>query len=193
MITGNQSTKLYPGLLCDAVEFFEADNGEFKAFNGGEVINFYETPYSYLQLIRENIDADPAAKAILMLMHPDSEMKQIEQYCRCNFSGLDYTPDIKDGVLQKGEYWPCPKRGICPGEGIVCKPLMYNGHVISSTEIQIIQKSISDKTNELIADELCLPMGTFHLFKKKLHEKLGVSTKQEITLIAISLNVIQVK
>ncbi|MHA3788292.1 helix-turn-helix transcriptional regulator [Flavobacterium hauense] len=186
------TNSIYPGILCDSIEFFTLPNGQFKAFNAGQIIPFYATPYPYLQLVRETIEADEPAKVILMQMHPDSEMMRVEQYCRCNFSGLDFVPDIKEGIMQKGEYWDCPKRDLCPGDGIICKPLTYNNKVINSLEIKIIQKSVSDKTNDVIAEELFLPLGTFHLLKKQLHDKLGVFTKQELTLIAVSLNLIQI-
>jgi DNA-binding CsgD family transcriptional regulator len=183
--------KLYPGLTCDNVELFNDGHG-LKAIYGGAVKAFHELPFLYIQAIKEAIQNNPAVKFQLERMHPDSEMKQIEQFAICNFSGLDHTADIAGGVLQEGEYWDCPKRGLCPAEGILCKQLQYNGKSISSVEIKMIKLLSTDMTNEAMADELFLRLGTYHLIKKKLYEKLGVSTKQEITLIGVALNIIQI-
>lgn len=191
MITmGAQQLNLYPGLLCDNVELFNDGTG-LKAISGGKVTNFSELPFLIVQTIREAIEANPEVKAHLLRMHPDSEMKRIEQFAICNFSGLDYTPDIAGGVLQEGEYWECPKRGICPAEGKLCKQLQYNGQTLSAVEIKMIKMLSTDMTNDVMAEELSLPLGTFHLIKKKLYQKLGVYTKQELTLIGVGLNIIQ--
>ena len=184
---------VFPGMLCDCVEFFRVGK-QFKAMTGGRVHSFYELPTPYYNLLKESMEADADALAVLNIMHPDSEVKRVEKYTSCNFSGLDYTPDIKaGGELQKGEYWDCPERGHCIGEGKICKPLTYKGNEITALDINIIKLSASDKKNELIAEELFLPLGTFHLIKKKLHEKLGINSKQEMVLIGIALNIIAVK
>jgi DNA-binding CsgD family transcriptional regulator len=181
--------KVYPGLLCNSIEFFN-DGHNLKILSGGKVKPFDELSFMHIQIISEAIQANPEIEKELKRMHPDSEMKRIEQFAICNFSGLDYVPDIQNYVLQEGEYWDCPKKGCCLGEGIICKPLMYNGNKIIGQEIMLIKLLTTDKTNEVIASELSMPMGTFHFLKKNLYQKLNVSTKQEITIIAIHLNII---
>lgn len=184
------TTNLIPGLACSSVEFFWVEN-ELKFISNGTVKPFDELSFSHIQLIREAIASDDEIDFELKRMHPDSEYKRIHQFAICNFSGLDYTPDIKDGVLQKGEYWDCPKRGCCPGEGKICKTLQVNNNVIHAQEVEMIKMLTTEMTNEAIADNLLLPMGTFHLVKKKLYEKLGnIATKQELTKMAIKLNII---
>lgn len=181
--------KILPGLLCDSVEFF-MDGKDMKFLSSGKVKSFYDLPFLVFQLLREKINGDAPILKELMRMHPDSEMKRIEQYVICNFSGLDFTADINNGVLQEGEYWPCPLRGICPGEGIICKPLVYEGQVVNAVEIKMIKLLVTDLTNEVMAEEMCLPLGTFHKVKKNLYQKLNVSTKQEIAMIAVKLSIV---
>jgi DNA-binding CsgD family transcriptional regulator len=190
MDTTIQPQRVYPGLMCDSVELFH-DGKELKAITGGRVKSFSELSFYHFHTIREAIAADQEALAELMRMHPDSEMKRIEQFAICNFSGLDHEPDIRNGVLQQGEYWDCPKRGLCTGEGKICKALKYKDNVISPVEVTLMKMIVTTKTNEVIAAEMFLPLGTFHLFKRKLYEKLGVETKQEVALIAVALNIIQ--
>lgn len=185
-----KGAKLYAGLACNNVEFF-SDGSALMMFSGGRVRAFSELPFFHVQAIREAIKSSPQVDVHLRQMHPDSEMKRIEQFAICNFSGLDHHPDIANGQLQEGEYWDCPKRGLCPAEGILCKKFRYNGSELEQVEIRMIKLLTTDMTNEAMADELLLPLGTFHLIKKKLYEKLAVSTKQELTLIAVAANIVQ--
>lgn len=175
---------------CGALEFFVVEHETVKAIQGGSVLDFSQLPYWAMRLLKEAVDKDPAAKAELLKMHPDSEYKQLEQMARCRFGGLDFHADIQNGVLQDGEYWDCPKRGLCTGEGKICKCIKFNGQELSGQEVKLMRCLTTDMTNEVIASELLLPMGTFHLVKKKLYQKLGVATKQELTIIAYRLNII---
>lgn len=185
-----QAAKVYPGLLCNSLEFFR-DGFTTRFFSDGRVRTFSELPSYYVDIIREYISQHADIDTALKLFEPDSEVKRLEKFCECRFGGLDFKADIKDGVLQDGDYWECPVRDICPGANIVCKPLTYNGHVISVIEIKLIRLLATDFTNEVIADELSLAQGTLHLFKKNLYQKLDVKTKQELTLIGVELNLLQ--
>ena len=182
--------KIIPGLLDDTFEFFNLE-GELKFINNGNVKSFSDAPMSVIMMLREAIEKNQEAKAILMEWHPDSEYNQLKKYASCKFGGIDYCADIQDGKLQEGEYWECPMAGNCKGEGIICTSPIYNGHKLTKTEVQLIKLSTTEKTNEAIADELSLPMGTFHKYKHQLYEKLGsIQTKQCLTKIAINLNII---
>ncbi|MCA1966959.1 MAG: LuxR C-terminal-related transcriptional regulator [Flavobacterium sp.] len=182
--------KLIPGLLDNAFEFFNLED-DLKFVSDGKLKSFTEAPASVIIMLKEAIDKNPEAKAILIEWHPESEFNQLKQFASCKFGGIDYSADIKDGQLQEGEYWKCPKAGSCVGEGVICTSPIYNGHVLSKTEIELIRLSTTEKTNEAIAEELNLPMGTFHKYKHTLYEKLGfIQTKQCLTKIAYSLNII---
>jgi len=182
--------KIIPGLLDNTFEFFNLE-GDLKFINDGKLKSFTEAPASVIIMLREAIEKNPEAKSILMEWHPESEFNQLKKFASCKFGGIDYSADIKDGELQQGEYWECPMAGNCIGEGVICTSPIYNGHILSKTEIQLIKLSTTEKTNEAIADELSLPMGTFHKYKHQLYEKLGfIQTKQCLTKIAINLNII---
>lgn len=185
-----QITKIIPGLLNNSFEFFNV-NSEVKFVNNGTLKPFTDLPSSIHSLINQTIESNPEAKTILQEWHPNSEFHQLEKFISCRMGGLDFTPDITDGVLQEGEYWACPNIGNCKGQGILCKNPVYNGHELSSEEILLIQLSTTNKTNEAIADQLGKPLGTYHKMKKQIHEKLGnIQTKQCLTKIAYALNLI---
>jgi DNA-binding CsgD family transcriptional regulator len=182
--------RLYPGLADSSIEFFN-DQEEIKVIQNSKVFPFDEASFSVIQILEEEIEKDPLVKSHLMVMHPDSKIKRTKQFVHCRFSGLDYQGDIKEGKLQEGEYWACPKRGNCPSEGILCKLPSYNDKELTDQDVKLLQLTATNKTNDVIADELSLPLGSFHKAKKYLYEKLGIQTKQEGVMISIFLNLIQ--
>ena len=181
--------KIYPGMTCHGLEFF-LQGSDFKIIQHGHIKPFDEIPYQTSQILKEAIQASPEVTAALLEMHPSSATKRIEQFAKCRFGGLDFQADIIDGELQDGEYWACPFHGTCKHEGTLCKLPKYNNERLTKEEIQLMQLSTSEKTNEVIAEDLQLALGTFHQVKKYLHRKLAVQTKQEITKIAFFLNLI---
>jgi DNA-binding CsgD family transcriptional regulator len=182
-------TKVYPGMVCNGIEFF-LQNDDLKIIQHGHVKPFDEISYQTSQIIKETIEASPEILEALIEMQPNSETKRIEQFAKCRFGGLDFQADMIDGEMQDGEYWPCPLHGNCKHEGTLCKLPKFNEQRLSKEEIKLMQLSTSDKTNDVIADELQMPLGTFHQTKKYLHRKLAIQTKQEITKIAFFLNLI---
>lgn len=182
-------TKTYPGMLCAATEFFNEGN-ETKIIQSGKVLPFCEISSATMQLLSEAIHADKEAALALHDMHPDSKMKRLEQFARCRFGGLDFEGDIKNGVLQDGEYWPCPNHGNCAAEGILCKLPNYNGQRLEKQEVKLLQLTATNMTNEVIGEEMEMPMGTLHKFKKQVYQKLNIQTKQESVMISFLLNLI---
>lgn len=183
--------KIIPGLLeSNSYEFF-LHKGDLKFVNNGQLKPFVEAPFNVISMLKEAIENNPEAKTILMDWFPDSNFLQLKKYVSCRFGGLDFSPDIIDGELQKGEYWNCPERGKCPGENILCSSPIVNGYPLSNLEIKLTQLLTTDQTNETIATGLGLPLGTFHKLKKELYEKFGsIQTKQCLTKKAYSLNII---
>ena len=182
-------TQTLPGMLTDEMEFFLQGNS-LKAMTSGKVIDFTEVSFGYMQILKDEIEADPEVKMELLDLHPNSEFKRLETFVKCRFGGLDYEADLSHEGIQKGEYWPCAIRGNCSSEGILCKAVSFNGEKLDTQDITLVQKLSTNSTNEVIAGEMHLPLGSFHLAKKKLYQKLGVQTKQESTIIAQRLNLI---
>jgi|SRR5690606_22815415 len=183
--------KMYPGMISHEIELFVVEN-ELKFIQNGKVSSFAELPYATFQLLRETIATDTEVQLHLKQMHPTSEYRRIEQFAKCRFGGLDFTGDIcnETGTVQDGEYWDCPLRGKCMSEGILCKMPKVGSNRLTPVEIKLIQLTTTDKTNEVIAEEMQLPLGSFHKSKKNLYEKLNISTKQCLTKLALSMNII---
>lgn len=184
-----KQSNVLPGMMCNSVEFFVVEN-VVKAILTGKVIDFTEIPIGIVELLREEIYKDEYVKLSLFEMHPDSEWKRLEQFVKCRFGGLDFQGDIKEGNMQDGEFWDCPKRGQCAHEGVVCKLPVVNQHRLSAEDIKLMQFSSTELTNEVIAEEMNMAMGSFHKAKASLHQKLHVQTKQGIAMISTRLNLI---
>ena len=182
--------KIIPGLLDTSIEFFNHE-GDLKYISNGIVKSFNDATLPVIMLLKEALEKEPAANLILMDWFPESEFNRLKKFASCRFGGVDYTPDLIENKLQDGEYWECPNHGSCIGEGVVCQSPKYNGQELTRQDIKLIKLSTTEKTNEAIADEMGMPMGTFHKQKNLLYKKLGsIQTKQCITKVAFSLNII---
>lgn len=182
--------KTFPGMACSSTEFFRHEK-ELKIIQNGTIKSFGETSFPTIQILREEIEKNSKVQTALSEMHPNSEIKRIEQFVSCRFGGLDFQPDLKEGILQDGEYWPCPNRGTCTFEGILCKLPKINGHRLNEMDVLLMQKTATDLKNDAIAEEVQIPLGTFHKIKQELYKKLAVRTKQELVKVAIFFNIIQ--
>ncbi len=140
--------------------------------------------------MKEAIDKEPITFQILNEWYPQSELKRLVQFGSCRFGGLDFHPDVIGFKLQEGEYTECAAREFCPGSGILCHMPKYNGVSLEFLEIKILQALATNDTNENIASKLSMALGSFHLAKKKLYEKLSIQTKQEAAMISRDLNLI---
>ena len=189
-LTNQNQPNLYPGMTnSSGIELFTVES-ELKMLSKGKTTDFTEFPFNIIQLLDEEIEKDKEVKMALLDWHPNSKYSRIEQFGKCRFGGLDFKADIKNHVLQEGEYWNCPVRDNCPNNGIVCKSPKYNGNTLNKLDIKLMQLLSTSLTNETIADELQIPLGSFHKFKQILYTKLGIQTKQENALIAKALNII---
>lgn len=191
MLITNATINLYPGMITRDVEFF-FDGHTTRFFQNGQINDFEELCNYNLSLLQEAIDQDLDAKMELSKMFPNNEKEQLKKFAKCRFGGLDFTADIcKKGKLQAGEYWECPFRGQCTGEGKICKQVRYGDHIITELEIKVIKLLCSDYTRHESAEVLQLPYGTFDYHAKKVFKKLEVVNQAQLTSRAIALNIVQ--
>lgn len=190
MTTTFPTNRLFPGMGDLSTEFFNSDNS-VKIIQNSKILPFCEISFATQEILQEAINSDLDTKLALHDMHPASGIKRLEQFVKCRFGGLDFQADIKDGQLQDGEYWDCPNRGNCPHEGTLCKLPVYNDKRMTMQDIQLLQLTATNKTNEAIGEEMDLPMGSLHKAKKILWMNLGIQTKQEGVMISFFLNLIR--
>lgn len=190
-LTNQNQPNVYPGMLRGTgIELFTVES-EFKMISDGKTTDFTEFPFNIIQLLEEEIAKDKEVKMALLDWYPNSKYRRIEQFGKCRFGGLDFKADIINHQLQEGEYWDCPVRANCPNNGVICKAPTYNGETLNALDIKLMKLLSTSLTNEVIAEELNIPYGSFHKHKQNLYAKLGnIQTKQENALIAKSLNII---
>jgi hypothetical protein len=184
------NSNILPGMVNRSIEVFVVEN-ETKAIHNGKVIDFSELPLGIVELLKEEIKKDTAVELALHDWHPFSEWKRVEQFATCRLGGLDHSDDITPcGKIQDGEYWNCPNRGKCQYEGTLCKLPVINNHRLNKEEIKLMQYSTTEMTNEVIAEEMNMALGSFHKAKAQLHQILGIQTKQGITKYCSFFNLI---
>jgi DNA-binding CsgD family transcriptional regulator len=179
------------GLINEhTVEFF-ASGYSRKAIHCGKVVDVNELPEEILEVILNDIKKDSKASKALDEMGLISEESRIEQFLLCRFGGFDNTPDMVDGVLGAGEYWPCPNRGNCPHEFRLCSPVIgTTGDALSGREVEILQLLAADNSDKMIAANLNISEKTVEAHLAKIRAKTGASTSKGLVRFAIEKNLI---
>lgn len=183
--------KTLPGMSKDGQIEFYKDENSIKIMENGKVKDFTEISLSTLDLLKNKIKEDKEIELILHDLYPTSEIRRIEQFVSCRFGGLDFQADIIDNEIQDGEWHECSFRNQCPYNGKLCKlPKASNGKRLTEVEVNLIKETSTEKTNEHIAEFLGVCLGTFHLLKKNLYQKLQVQTKQAVAIFGFMNNII---
>ncbi len=185
------STRLYPGMCDDSLEiFFHSEEKELKAIYSGKVIPFANVPAERKLFLREMLQNEPETQKALNQMCGPNTQAQLEKLAACRFGGLNFEPDsTSDGVAQ-ADFVECPLRGSCVGCGIVCRDMEYNGETLNTTDIEAIRLMATDHKTELLAEELHMPLGSFHVYRTSLFRRIGVKSKPELARVGVELGLI---
>ena len=186
------ATRLYPGMCDDSLEiFFHPEEQKLKAIVNGAVKDFSAIPAAKKQFLNHIIETDAHLAEIMETMFPGDKASQIEKLAVCRFGGLNFQPDYC-GVThsQNHDIIDCSIRSTCPGSGIVCKNLKYQEEELTQTDVLAIQLMASDHKTELLAEELHMPLGSFHVYRTKFFNRLGVKSKPELARVGVELGLI---
>ena len=186
------ATRLYPGMCDDSLEiFFHSEEQKLKAIDNGSVKDFSMVSQAKKKFLHLIIDTDAKLAEVLENMFPQNSEAQIEKLAQCRFGGLNFQPDYC-GTTQTHNHdiIDCKIRDSCVGCGIVCKNLSYQGEEITATDVLAIQLMASDHKTEVLAEELNMPLGTFHVYRTKFFNRLGVKSKPELARVGVELGLI---
>lgn len=186
------STKLYPGMCDGKLEFFfNQKENKMMAILNGQIKNFEDLKEPETNFLLEIIESDEELKTLLNRLYPGNLKQQKERLAKCRFGGLNFEADFCNTTKQIScDMIDCPIRNSCEGNGIICKPLNYDGNRLSNKEIDAIRLLATIDKNTTIAEKLEMPIGTFNVFRTNLYGKLKIETKQEATRVGVYLGIV---
>lgn len=112
--------------------------------------------------------------------------RMVSRFLKCNFGIIDQTLDLNDQGQFKFECVPCPLRGECKHENMICNPKFDSQ--ISDGEMRVLRLLYHGMTREDIADKLCLSPKTVNNHIWNAYTRIGVHTLSEFMEYANSHN-----
>jgi len=180
------------GLIDNRIEFFSDPTNRETSFAlvNGQVHLITEAPDFIKQMILTDIEASPDKQLALTYLGYRTEDQQLAKYISCGYGAFDSEPDVVDGKLQPGEYWPCPKRGYCIAQGILCSPLKLKFGILSGREVEVLTLIGQGKLDKEIGEALCISTETAKNHSKSIRFKSGLENKPELVALAYQKNLI---
>ncbi|MDB4919821.1 LuxR C-terminal-related transcriptional regulator [Mucilaginibacter sp.] len=172
------------GLRDNNYEFF-ADDNRACFITQGAVAEVDKLSEQMLQAIESELGKYPEKLKGINKMGVSGRLPVINQFMICNYGGFDSKPDLVNYQLGETEYWPCPKRGTCAFEGIVCDGLRTNtGEVLSKREIEVVKHIATGELDKNIAHNLNISHSTLTTHTRNIRRKTKLFRKADITRFA---------
>lgn len=99
------------------------------------------------------------------------------RFIKCNLSIADERCDLSHNGFEL-EVVPCPMRGECKWENIICKPEFTT--TLSDREHEVAMALCTDKSIIQIADELFISIHTIENHRNSIYKKLSIHSKSEL-------------
>jgi len=100
------------------------------------------------------------------------------RFIKCNWSVSDETLDIDLEGMFHFEFVPCPMRGECKYEGIICNP-KFNSN-LSDRELEVVKLICKNLPDDEIAAKLFISYHTVVNHRRSILRKIGAKNKQGI-------------
>lgn len=114
---------------------------------------------------------------------PHFQFRIALRLCKCNFGVIDdSTSDVDSYGNLHFEHVPCPLRGECKYENIICHP-KFNSK-ISDAEMRVIELLFNGVSRPEIAEELCLSPHTVHNHIRNACARIGAKKESELIAYA---------
>jgi DNA-binding CsgD family transcriptional regulator len=180
------------GLLNNDIEFFAhpTENHRSDVIHNGNCFRVKEAPGHIKQLVDEDMARHPEKTAGLDILGFFDADGRREKYCRCCLGACNSIPDVIDGQIVHNEFWPCPDRGSCPAEGILCtKPTVGPaGAKLTRKEVEVLELIAKGLYDKEIAPKLKISAETLKVHKRHIMRKTGTNNKPELVLLALNKN-----
>ena len=106
----------------------------------------------------------------------------VVRFIKCNFGNIDKTADIDSFGRIHLERVPCPLRGECKLENVVCRPVF--AHKMSDAELRVMKLWHQGLNKEEIADQLYLSAHTVNNHIRNAYIRIGVHSRAEFVRYA---------
>ncbi len=171
------------GLTDNNLEVFK-HQGKLLALQNGHTIDYFELPEMMREPFQTELIRDKEAFKCLQTQFNLYDSNDIEyQFVCCRYGALDHKPDF-DGIKVTADAPGCNKLMDCQGFNIVCKvPPGPNG-ILSRSEYMVAKLVGEGKMDKEIADILDIKVPTVRTHISRIHQKLCVNNRIEITLWA---------
>lgn len=174
-------------------EFFKAEDGISIILNdNGNYIPVDESNTNLIDEITELIKSlYPEAYNSLFELYGKAinhKWLMVRRFINCNWSVADNKPDVDNYGFTSLEIVPCPLRGECRYENIICKPELSTA--LSKREIEVVKLICEGLDDQTIADRLYLSYWTVGNHRKHIHKKIGTTSKPEIIAWARKNNIV---
>jgi len=174
------------------VEFFAYNNEVWYSENGAAARKLSDTSDIIADLFKVIEEQYPDAMKALRETYSEAadniryhQYLIVRRFLKCNFSNIDDKFDIDEERLVF-EYVPCPLRGECRLEGLVCKPRFSSS--LSSAELRVLELLYRGTPKMLIAEKLYLSQYTVENHIKHAYKKLEVHSEAEFVKYAEAHN-----
>lgn len=172
------------------IEFFIYESNVMIRFVNGEVKQLKESDIKLINFVLDMIQTYyPKAYHALAEEYKACRgnvlyfnYRVVLRFIKCNYAALDNMPDIEDDLLGRFEYVPCPLRGECKHECVICRPEFDSE--LSEAEKRVMRRWKDNQTVEGIAADLYLSPHTVNNHIRHSYKKLGVHSKSEFIVVA---------
>jgi len=164
------------------IEFFATSDGRQIIANSNNSFNIIEPGNPIINSVDKLIkDTFPKCHERLCKKYGSCKYSRMLRFAKCNWSVNDNIPDI-DGKMINVEFVPCPLRGECTDENVICNPQLETGLSVRETEITIL--IANGYTDGEIASRLFLSEKTVETHRNNILKKLSLHSKSQITAFA---------
>ena len=177
-------------------EFCAVDKDVIIVTPSGEAISLQKVSEVIEVLSEEIAVCFPEAYDALVEFYAESKRNRayflqriVMRFIKCNYSPCDNKPDVLNGTFANIEYVPCPLRGECKLEGVVCNP-KYKP-TLRPAEMRVMKKWYEGLNEDEIAESLYLSPCTVHNHIRNSYARLGIHSRSEFVKYAVLHNLFQ--
>ena len=177
------------------IEFYSTPEGEVTLREAGKPERqLQETDYDFIQDMLSTIrEYYPQAYDALMQQYsitlPNKSYRDflaVRRFIKCNFGVYDNQIDVDGYGNFHFEFVPCPMRGECKFDKILCQP-QFNSK-LSDRQLEIMRLCYEGVSDADIAERLYISINTVANHRKASFRKLGIHSMAEFNRYAADNN-----